>query len=88
MVVLSGCDAPLLLSRGMVFPENSVKTVVLLLGSWQPCGRCSGRNGTSWAGVVTCILWRGGPGLRSCNTYKSREHLVRFGHLGIAKRII
>lgn len=72
-----GCAPPRLLSRGTVFPENPVRTAVLWLGSWQPCGRRSGRNGTSWAGVVTCTLWRGGPGLRSCSTYKSREHLVR-----------
>lgn len=79
VAVPSGCAPPRLLSRRTAFPENQGRTVVLWSGSWQPCGRCSGRNGTSWAGVVACTLWHGGPGRRSCSTYKSREHSVRYG---------
>lgn len=64
--------APLPLpSRETVFPENLVIAVVWL-GSWQPCGQCSDKSGTFWAGVVACTLWHGGPGLHSCNIYKRR----------------
>lgn len=66
-----GCAPPPPLLREMVFPENPVRIVVLLVHSWQPCDRYSGRNGTSWAAVVAYTLWHGGPGLHSCNIWKS-----------------
>lgn len=73
-VAPSGCAPPRLLLRGMVFPEKPARTaVVLWLGSWRPCGQCSGRSGTSWAGVAIYTLWHDDPGLHSCSTYESRN---------------
>lgn len=69
--------APLRLpSREIVFPENLVMTAAVLLGSWPPCGRCSDKSGTFWAGVVTCTLWHGGQGLHSCNICKRRMFIL------------
>ena len=51
----------------LAFP-GSWELAGLSVGTRLPYGWCSGRNGTSWAGVAVCIPWHDGLDLHSCST--------------------